>query len=63
MKGLSTSNYYGVSQSKENQSTNSFHVEVVDGANYEVTSNYIGDVSILDVFKQMLKRDIEQIKP
>lgn len=39
------------------------NVEIVDGTTYEVTSNYIGDMSILDLFKYMLKRDIERIKP
>lgn len=36
------------------------HVEVIDGATYEVTSNYKGDISLFDLFKQMLKRDLER---
>jgi hypothetical protein len=36
------------------------HVETIEGASYEVVSNYIGDISLLDLFKQMLKRDLER---
>ena len=36
------------------------HVQTIDGATYEVVSNYVGDISLLDLFKQMLKRDIER---
>lgn len=36
------------------------HVTTVNGATYEVTSNYIGDISFLDLLKQMLKRDLER---
>jgi hypothetical protein len=39
------------------------HVEIIDGAKYEVTSNYMGAVSFLDLLKQMLKRDLEQEMP
>jgi len=37
-----------------------FHVETIDGATYKVTSNYKGDVTFLDLLKQMLKRDMER---
>ena len=40
-----------------------YHIETVDGARYEVTSNYIGKVTFLDLLKQMLKRDIERERP
>ena len=50
-------------QNKSVQPLKKTHVEVIDGATYEVTSNYIGNVTLLDVFKQMLKRDIERMKP
>ena len=36
------------------------HIVTVSGATYEVTSNYIGDVSFIDLLKQMLKRDLER---
>jgi len=36
------------------------HIETIDGATYEVASNYKGDISLLDLFKQMLKRDLER---
>ena len=39
------------------------HVETIGGARYEVTSNYVGEVSFLDLLKQMLKRDLEREKP
>jgi hypothetical protein len=42
--------------------TSQFHVEVIDGATYEVTSNYMGEISLLDLFKQMLKRDMERVE-
>jgi hypothetical protein len=38
------------------------HVETIEGASYEVVSNYIGDISLLDLFKQMLKRDLERLE-
>lgn len=37
-----------------------FHVTTVDGATYEVTSRYIGEIAFLDLLKQMLKRDLER---
>ena len=37
-----------------------FHIVTINGATYEVTSNYIGDVSFLDLLKQILKRDLER---
>jgi hypothetical protein len=36
------------------------HIETINGATYEVTSNYIGNISLLDLLKQMLKRDLER---
>ena len=36
------------------------HVEMIDGSTYEVISNYIGEISFLDLLKQMLKRDLER---
>lgn len=33
--------------------------EVIDGTTYEVTSHYAGSVELLDLFKLMLKRDME----
>lgn len=38
------------------------HVITVDGATYEVTSNYKGEVAFLDLLKQMLKRDMERLE-
>ena len=38
-------------------------VITIDGARYEVTSNYIGKVTFLDLLKQMLKRDLERERP
>ena len=35
------------------------HIETIEGTTYEVTSNYIRDISLLDLFKEMLKRDFE----
>jgi len=37
-----------------------FNIATVDGATYQVTSRYIGDVSFLDLLKQLLKRDLER---
>jgi hypothetical protein len=37
-------------------------VEVIDGAKYEVTSNYVGAIPFLELLKQMLKRDMEREK-
>ena len=37
-----------------------FHTTIVDGATYEVTSRYVGDVSFLDLLKQLIKRDLER---
>lgn len=37
------------------------HIETVDEATYEVASNYIGNISLLDLIKQLLKRDLERI--
>ena len=36
------------------------HVEIIDGARYEVISNYLGSVSFFDLLKQLLKRDMER---
>jgi len=47
-------------QCSTNETTSLFHVEMVDGATYEVTSNYSGNMTYLDLLKQMLKRDIER---
>lgn len=41
-------------------STSQLHVEIIDGATYEVISNYKGEISFLDLLKQMLKRDLER---
>jgi len=38
------------------------HIKTIGGATYEVTSNYIGDVSLLELFKRMLKRDVERLE-
>jgi len=38
--------------------TSKRHVEIIDGARYEVTSNYVGEITFLDLLKQMLKRDL-----
>ena len=38
------------------------HVEIIDGARYEVTSNYVGKITFLDLLKQMIKRDLEREK-
>jgi len=38
------------------------NVKIIDGATYEVTSNYVGNLTLLELFKQMLKRDIERLK-
>ena len=40
--------------------TSQLHTQMIDGATYEVVSNYVGDISLLDLFKQMLKRDLER---
>ena len=39
------------------------HIVVIDGARYEVTSNYLGKITFLDLLKQMLKRDLEREWP
>jgi len=45
----------------QNNSTVSLrHVETIDGARYEVTSNYVGNITFLELLKQMLKRDMER---
>jgi len=31
-----------------------------DGTTYEVASNYVGNIPLLELFKLMLKRDIEK---
>jgi len=36
------------------------NVVTVNGATYEVVSNYIGDISLIDLLKRMLKRDLER---
>jgi len=40
--------------------TSQLHTQTIDGATYEVVSNYIGDIALLDLFKQMLRRDMER---
>ena len=55
-------NQNNILQSQSVQPPKKRHVEVINGATYEVISNYVGNASILDIFKQMLKRDIERIK-
>jgi len=42
------------------QSPSQFHVVTVDGATYEVTSNYKGEITFLDLLKHLLKRDMER---
>jgi len=32
----------------------------LDGTIYEVASNYVGNITLLELFKFMLKRDIEK---
>jgi len=39
------------------------HVETIGGARYEVTSNYVGEVTFIDLLKQILKRDMERERP
>ena len=41
--------------------TSKHRIEIIDEATYEVVSNYIGSVSLLDLFKQMVKRDLERL--
>jgi len=62
MESVSILNQNNILQNKKVQPPQKFHVEIIDGATYEVTSNYNGNVSILDIFKQMLKRDVERMK-
>lgn len=38
------------------------HVETIDNTTYEVTSNYMGAISLLDLFKQMIKRDVSKME-
>ena len=45
---------------KENSPVSQFHVEIIDGAKYEVNSNYVGKIPLLDLLKQILKRDMER---
>jgi len=49
-----------MTQCKTIQPSSQFHVVTVDGARYEVTSNYKGEITYLDLLKKMLKRDIER---
>ena len=49
-----------MTQCKTAQPSSQFHVVIIDGATYEVTSNYNGDMTFLDLLKQMLKRDMER---
>ena len=39
------------------------YVETVSKAQYEVVSNYVGEITFLDLLKQMLKRDLERDRP
>lgn len=41
-------------------SASQLHIETIDGSTYEVISNYIGKLSLLDLLKQLLKRDLER---
>lgn len=63
MQGLNILTQNDKLHNKNEQPPKSSHVVMIDGARYEVISNYNGSVSILDIFKQMLKRDIERMKP
>jgi len=36
------------------------HSTELDGTIYEVASNYVGNIPLLELFKLMLKRDIEK---
>jgi len=49
-----------MSQCQTISSPSQLHVITVDGATYEVISNYKGDISLFDLFKQMIKRDMER---
>jgi hypothetical protein len=40
--------------------TTQAHTVIIDEATYEVVSNYTGNTSLLDLLKQMLKRDLER---
>ena len=62
MESISILNQNNILPKNNVQSSPKHHIEIIDGATYEVTSNYVGDVSILDIFKKMLKRDIERMK-
>jgi len=62
MENINIINQNKMLPTKNVQPLPKIHVEIIDGATYEVTSNYNGNVSILDIFKQMLKRDIERMK-
>ena len=50
----------GMTQHKTIQPSSQFHVVTVEGATYEVVSNYNGKMTYLDLLKKMLKRDIER---
>ena len=49
-----------MNQCQTTQSSSQFHIMTVDEATYEVISNYKGDISLFDLFKQMIKRDMER---
>lgn len=38
-----------------------YHEEVINKIRFEVTSNYLGKVSLLDLIKEMIKRDLEKL--
>ena len=38
------------------------NIVTVNGAIYEVNSNYVGNISFLDLLKQILKRDLERLR-
>jgi hypothetical protein len=40
---------------------NQLHIEKINGTTYELISNYKGKVALLDLLKQMLKRDLEKL--
>ncbi len=36
------------------------NIEEINGVKYEVCSNYIGEISLLELLKKLIKRDIEK---
>ena len=35
-------------------------IVTIDGATYKVTSRYVGNIPLLDLLKQMIKRDLQK---